>query len=117
MRGQDCEVYRPYDALTNEFRGTQAKIICSDRVVREIRKQEDRRNRRRGNHTGSMAADLFCPDKVESQNQKESASGIQKCVDVGKNGERVHLFPKPQKNKKNDPKSTHEMPIPSNRAG
>lgn len=67
MRSQDSEVYRPYDALTNELGGTQAKIICSDRVVREIRKQEDRRNRRRDNHTGFMAGDLFCPNKVESQ--------------------------------------------------
>lgn len=117
MRGQNCEVYRPYDTLTSEFGGAQAKIICSDRVVREIRNQEDRRNRRRGNHTGFMTADLFCPNKVESQYQKEPASGIQECVYVGKNGERVHLFPKPQKNKKYDPKSAHEMPIPSNGGG
>ena len=97
MRGEDREVNRPDDPFTGEPRRAKAKIIGSQGVMGKIAREKYSRDARGSQHTCSVTRYLLSSDEIESNDQKKPAGRIQRRIEMGKNVEKIHLFPESEK--------------------
>lgn len=73
MSCQDCEIDRPDDSPPQELRWTYMKVVCPERVVEQIARQEYHGAEKSGQHAFSMRPDFPLSDENEADYQKGGA--------------------------------------------
>ena len=67
MRCQDREINGPDQTFTGEFSRAEPEIICPQRVIRDIAKQEKGRNAAGRDHAESVTGDLPPHNKIKAR--------------------------------------------------